>query len=705
MYYLGLDTYEEGEMYIKGEETSGYTEKDFENYRKKYIGNIFQNFNLVNSYTVYQNIELVLLINGYKKHKIKKQILKVIDEVGLTKYKNTKVSKLSGGQKQRVAIARALIKETPIIVADEPTGNLDSQTANSIVELLHKVAKDKLVIVVTHNYNQIEKYATRKIVMHDGKIIEDKKIEVTEPIEDIKEDIKYVGLSSIPKVQNKKKNIGILNKFRLGIRNAFNIKIKFLLLFAVFLFITTSVFAGYTSLKKKEYDQSNTGYNNYFLDTSDKRIIIKKKDNSEITKKDYEKIEKLSNVDYIVKNDLLLDARVNMEIDNMSTSAQVKDIGTFDKKLVYGKMPTKDNEVILYGSKDSFYLTNPEQRILNSKCNIRDYSSNNLTESVKIVGIAFNEDNLYVEPTIYVGEKIANEIRKNININSSKIQTEYNEKIYVSDPYQAQYKVVPNKNVPKGYAYVSRDMNYLADYGYCVGDTLKISVENMYFKDNLKVEIDRTYTEYNFEYLTGEKDYKTNNGAIYVNQTEYENLFKKGNYQSSIFIKDVEKQNNTLDELEKSGFTTLYVKDCLQSYMGGYEQIIGTINVVILIVVGIILFFISYFIIKIILKSRNVYFSTIRILGATRKNAKSLLKIELFTILNIAFAFVIALIVLINKNIIINEYIQNLISFLKLGDVVIAYIILVIISLLIANTYSKKLFKKSAMNTYRDEEV
>ena len=705
MYYLGLDTYEEGEMYIKGEETSGYTEKDFENYRKKYIGNIFQNFNLVNSYTVYQNIELVLLINGYKKHKIKKQILKVIDEVGLTKYKNTKVSKLSGGQKQRVAIARALIKETPIIVADEPTGNLDSQTANSIVELLHKVAKDKLVIVVTHNYNQIEKYATRKIVMHDGKIIEDKKIEVKEPIEDIKEDIKYVGLSSIPKAQNKRKNIGILNKFRLGIRNAFNIKIKFLLLFAVFLFITTSVFAGYTSLKKKEYDQSNTGYNNYFLDTSDKRIIIKKKDNSEITKKDYQKIEKLSNVDYIVKNDLLLDARVNIEIDNMSTSAQVKDIGTFDKNLVYGKMPTKDNEVILYGSKDSFYLTNPEQRILNAKCNIRDYSSNSLTESVKIVGIAFNEDNLYVEPTIYVGEKIANEIRKNININSSKIQTEYNEKIYVSDPYQAQYKVVPNKNVPKGYAYVSRDMNYLADYGYCVGDTLKISVENMYFKDNLKVEIDRTYTEYNFEYLTGEKDYKTNNGAIYVNQTEYENLFKKGNYQSSIFIKDVEKLNNTLEELEKSGFTTLYVKDCLQSYMGGYEQIIGTINVVILIVVGIILFFISYFIIKIILKSRNVYFSTIRILGATRKNAKSLLKIELFTILNIAFAFVIALIVLINKNIIINEYIQNLISFLKLGDVVIAYIILVIISLLIANTYSKKLFKKSAMNTYRDEEV
>ena len=101
----GLDTYEEGEMYINGKETSHYTEEDFENYRKKYISNIFQNFNLVNSYTVYQNIELVLLINGYKKHEVKKKIIDIIKEVDLLKYKNTKVSKLSGGQKQRVAIA------------------------------------------------------------------------------------------------------------------------------------------------------------------------------------------------------------------------------------------------------------------------------------------------------------------------------------------------------------------------------------------------------------------------------------------------------------------------------------------------------------------------------------------------------------------------------------------------------------------------
>mgnify|MGYP002660027446 FL=1 len=147
-------------MYINGKETSHYTEKDFEEYRKKYIANIFQSFNLINSYTVYQNVELVLLLNVYKIRQIKNKVLDIIDKVGLTKFKNTKVSKLSGGQKQRVAIARAIVKDTPIIVADEPTGNLDTKSAYEIIELLKNVAKDKLVVIVTHNIEQVEKYAT-----------------------------------------------------------------------------------------------------------------------------------------------------------------------------------------------------------------------------------------------------------------------------------------------------------------------------------------------------------------------------------------------------------------------------------------------------------------------------------------------------------------------------------------------------------------
>ena len=169
----GLDSYEEGEMYIDGTETSHYRASDFEDYRKRYIGNIFQHYNLVNSYTVYQNIELILLINGYSRDEIKRRVPDIIKRVGLESHAGTKVSKLSGGQKQRVSIARALAKDTDIIVADEPTGNLDSVSAEGIVELLSEIAHDKLVIVVTHNYDQFAEYVTRKIKMHDGRVVED----------------------------------------------------------------------------------------------------------------------------------------------------------------------------------------------------------------------------------------------------------------------------------------------------------------------------------------------------------------------------------------------------------------------------------------------------------------------------------------------------------------------------------------------------
>ena len=122
---------------------------------------------------------MVLLLNGYKRKDIKEKVLTLIKKVGLSRYKRTKVSKLSGGQKQRVAIARALAKETPIIVCDEPTGNLDSKSAKEILKLLKEISKDKLIIMVTHDFSSVEDLATRVIQMHDGKILSDKKTKET----------------------------------------------------------------------------------------------------------------------------------------------------------------------------------------------------------------------------------------------------------------------------------------------------------------------------------------------------------------------------------------------------------------------------------------------------------------------------------------------------------------------------------------------
>lgn len=203
----GLDTYEEGEMYVNGEETSHYNEEDYEEYRKKYIGNVFQSFNLVNSYTVYQNVELVLLINGETRKSVKHKVIDILKKVDLYKYRHTKVSKLSGGMKQRVAIARCLAKYAPIIIADEPTGNLDSKNAKSVLKLLYEISKYKLVIVVTHNFEQISEYATRRITMHDGSVIEDMKLKD-------KNEVKEVNTSKFKKTK-------VISNLRLGIRNTF----------------------------------------------------------------------------------------------------------------------------------------------------------------------------------------------------------------------------------------------------------------------------------------------------------------------------------------------------------------------------------------------------------------------------------------------------------------------------------------------------
>ena len=173
------DTYEEGEMYFNGEETSHYGISEWEKYREENIATIFQDFNIIENLTVLENVELALL--RFDDSKKRKKIAKdLIDKVGLTKQINQKGSKLSGGEKQRCVIARALAKDSPIILADEPTGNLDVKSSKDISKLLKDVSKDKLVIVVTHNPEYFKDYATRRVRVFDGHISENNLIEAVE---------------------------------------------------------------------------------------------------------------------------------------------------------------------------------------------------------------------------------------------------------------------------------------------------------------------------------------------------------------------------------------------------------------------------------------------------------------------------------------------------------------------------------------------
>ena len=174
------DSYEEGELYINDSETSHYGPKEWELYREKYIATVFQDFNIIENLTVLENVELALLRFSDKKLRSQKA-LELIEKVGLINHINQRGSKLSGGEKQRTVIARALAKDAPIILADEPTGNLDVKSSREIAKLLKDVSKDKLVIVVTHNPEFFVEYATRRVTIQDGAVKEDKVIET--PVE------------------------------------------------------------------------------------------------------------------------------------------------------------------------------------------------------------------------------------------------------------------------------------------------------------------------------------------------------------------------------------------------------------------------------------------------------------------------------------------------------------------------------------------
>ena len=689
----GLDSYEEGEMYINGKETSHYRESDFEEYRKKYVSNIFQNFNLVNSYTVYQNIELVMLLNGYKRKEVKEKVLDLIDKVGLKKYRKTKVSKLSGGQKQRVAIARALAKETPIIVCDEPTGNLDSKSAKGVIDLLKEISKDKLVIVVTHNFDEIKDIATRIVKMHDGKIVSDKAVTETKKIDEV--------------VENNNKNIGLFNIIRLGFRNTFNIIPKFILIFIVFFFVTVSLLSVYGSIQKDEYEEMKLGMNYYFNDTTDTRIIIKKKDGSAISQDEINKIKKLDYVDSVIENDIMLDSSVwfqSLDDSYYNMSGMLRNIDTFSGKLDYGRMPENDNEVVYLTNDFDYYFG---EKIEEAMKKTYYYNGDGLSYSIKVVGVKYIDGTILTyngNSLIYGSSKLLDKFMRDINREHSKIKVYMNGKNYESaNSPGSEFDIRVSDRVSKGNVYTPQSINYVCPDYDCRWEWLTVKVDNLYYHDEVGLYINNTYNDKNSNSLLGINKDSVSYGSIFISPDDYDRLFNKDSYQVSVMANHINNVDSLSEELENLGYTTLQIRKTLDNMASEVLKVLKILKLVVTIILIITLFFISYFVIKLILKSRNVYYSTLRILGANYRHIKRILDVELFTNASLAYLGYIILTLLVNYDYLKINFISNILEYLSMRDYILMYVILVVMSYLISTRYASKIFKKSAMKSYREE--
>ncbi len=348
----GIDTYEEGELLINGETTSHYSTSEWEQYRQKYVSFIFQDYNIIECFTVLQNVELALMHIRDKKER-RRRALELIDRVGMTKYLRQKGSQLSGGQKQRTVIARALAKDSPMILADEPTGNLDSASSKEIINLLREVSRDKLLIIVTHNFDQVADIATREIRVFDGavesdhvlapnRIGDDHSAQSAAPAEETKTQSAKTRAKRA-KSRTDKSRRDLRNGIALG--NAIFTSRPKLSVFMCLLLIIASL--GIFATTASNGEMSDLFDKRYMFSPIDGRVVFTKGDGAAISEDELAAIAKKYGATSYTKYDLLLDVEAEFEYYR----SIVPDVTlTFDADFgsgVIGSSPQKANEVLL----------------------------------------------------------------------------------------------------------------------------------------------------------------------------------------------------------------------------------------------------------------------------------------------------------------------------------------------------------------------
>ena len=225
----GLDKYSEGDLFINGVSTKNFKARHWDNYRNHSVGFVFQSYNLIPHQTVLQNVELALTLSGVSKKERRKRAIEALEKVGLSDQLRKKPSEMSGGQMQRVAIARAIVNNPDIILADEPTGALDTETSVQVMEILKEISKERLVIMVTHNPELAAEYSTRIIRMLDGVVTSDSAPLTEEELVEANPEAEEPAPKKAKKKKEKMPSMSLFTSFSLSLKNLFTKKGRTLL--------------------------------------------------------------------------------------------------------------------------------------------------------------------------------------------------------------------------------------------------------------------------------------------------------------------------------------------------------------------------------------------------------------------------------------------------------------------------------------------
>lgn len=698
----GLDTYEDGEMYVNNEETSYFSVEDWESFRRQYIGFVFQSYNIIDSYSVLENVMIALTIQGYDKETRKERALKLIDQVGLTSHVHHKASKLSGGQKQRCVIARALAKDCPIIVADEPTGNLDSESGKSILLLLKEISKNKLVIVVTHNYEQVEPYATRKIRLFDGEVVEDKIIkkhlEVTADVKTVNYKMTFIDLLLV----------SLRNLFRTPRRTIFTLIVS---IFVVIIF--TFAYGSYISQTSGAGDIMGGGY---FSNVTESRIIVTKFENEAFTPAELVALNNINLVRTVVENDVILDSQIfryYSEYDWINTqNYYVNPAAMLSRnQLSDGTLPTSEFEVVVEEGED---FNIGDTITLGFEYPRWDSESQSIPDSAKeftITGFVPRTSatyswvkNMYFHQDYFLSDEVyenayfsttySYENITTINLTQNDIGLEwiYSDSVTIDD------------SIPDGEIYISLEyiehminlLNIPFDYETDVfsadlfdGLTFEMIATTKFEQNSIDVTITDSY-----EILDGKWS------IVKMNSNTKSLLLEEDIYQVAVMVLDAYDANKVIADIDDLGFNTIYPS----SVEDQFSQIFSIVTTIYLgFILGflmLVIYFISYIVLKNVQNSKKKDYVIFRSIGASKRDLNRVTILELLLTTIIAYALTFGGLV-VNEQ--YNTFIPRYLRYFTIESYIFVFFLLAVLALLLGRRFNKKIFSSSVITSLRQE--
>ena len=682
----GMDSYEEGELFIDGDPTSHFVQEDWEEYREKYISFIFQNYNIIDSFTVLENVELALMhIDNPKERRTK--ALELIERVGLKSHINHKGSKLSGGQKQRTVIARALAKDSPIILADEPTGNLDSKTSKEIINLLKEVSKDKLLIVVTHDYEEVSEFVTRHIRVFNGSIESDHEVREKSIVEN---ETKIESKKSLNKTGKNGLHLGkVLFKSKPRL-SSFLSFLLFIGLAAIFLI--TSIFSTADAFEKS-----------YMFNPSEGRLVIASRSGKAISDEELSRIVEKYDAEHYIHYDLLLDNNESHTIsyyDNrgMKNSLPYQTNYLYGKdygKNILGSYPSKDNEVLLY-------LPIEEQLVFGKdKLQIKEiylYNSRFVVSGVKYfydnnkdADILFTHDGFRFATAL----KYLSQGSRSVYLSSYADNYEINKQI---PAISTSFDVEENK------IYFDKD-TYLE--GNEVNETTTLKFEAIYMVYDNYNGSSKQYTfskEFKKDYLVYDEENKAvdNAGVIfssYIMIDMVEEVLSESYKQASIFFESDRKASKVIEELESEGYVvalsnTEYIMDSDDSI---FALIIGMIMVIGWVIT---IIFMAFFINLCTHRSISSFKGDIAIMRSMGIS-KNVIKIGMHTRMLICLIPGLILTTILAFVIFLSPEVNPYFTFLYAKDYLAIFVGMVLLTVLTTNKQIKKLFKESVKKSLK----